>query len=246
MRATGSSEALIERVCQAVGERLESGSHPLDLAADVIADTFPVAKAARASGTTTVIAFLGQSGVGKTTTIAKLAARMVRAGRRIALATVDAYRVGAVEQLRAYATLFQVPTYTLRQASQLTDELADAPLYDVVLLDTSGALERDCGQLTALAGSLGAAQRMQPYIVTSAVSSRAAMAEVTRVCRPLDPAGCVITKLDETTTPAPVLEHALAECLPIAFLCDGPDLAQHFHRPDGEHFADLLLRGRLA
>ena len=53
-------------------------------------------------------------------------------------------------------------------------------------------------------------------------------------------------QLDETAVPGPVHEHVLHEKLPVAFLSDGPDVARHFHRPTGEHFADLLLRGRIA
>ena len=104
---------------------------------------------------------------------------------------------------------------------------------------------RKAGIAKDLAARLPRAYRLRSYLVLSAATDRAALERVTEACAGQELAGCVVTKLDETCTPAPVLEHVLERGLPVAFLSDGPDLAHDFHRPTPEHFADLFLRGRL-
>lgn len=248
LRAAGASEPFVRSVRAAVLEELENDRdrHPLDVAAAVLGSAFRLARAERAPGRCTVMAFTGPSGVGKTTTIAKLAARLVRAGRRVGLATLDAYRVGAVVQLEAYAELFGVPCQATRDVPMLLAGLDPLPSTDVLLLDTTGALERDRDRLVELGRRLPEPYRLRSYLVLAATTGRSALERVSGACEGLELAGGVVTKLDETRTPAPVLEHVLERDLPVAFLSDGPDLAHDFHRPTGEHFADLLLRGRLS
>ncbi|TDJ68185.1 MAG: hypothetical protein E2O39_13595 [Planctomycetota bacterium] len=249
MRATGASQVLIDRVAEAVAGRLPEGTHPLDLAAEEIGLVFPVAKARRTPGTTSVFAFVGHTGVGKTTSIAKLGARFVRAGKRVALATIDAGSVGAVERLRAYGEILRAPVFALRDAAQLALELDFLAGIDVVLLDTTGDLARDTREIGELREVLSRTQAnvtVETYLVLSAVGSLAALDGVTSATRDLQPAGCVITKLDETPVPTPALEHAMHVRLPIAFLSDGPDIARNFHRATADTFADLILRGKIS
>ena len=169
----------------------------------------------------------------------------MRSGRRTGLVTLDAYRVGAVAQLEAYAELLGVPCRAPRDAAQFVAGLGSLPVFDALLVDTTGAVERDRERLADLAARLPRAYRLRSYLVLSAATDRAALERVTEACAGQELAGCVVTKLDETCTPAPVLEHVLERGLPVAFLSDGPDLAHDFHRPTPEHFADLFLRGRL-
>jgi flagellar biosynthesis protein FlhF len=249
MRATGASQVLIDRVSEAVAGRLPEGAHPLDLAAEELGLVFPVARARRTPGTTSVFAFVGHTGVGKTTSLAKLGARFVRAGKRVALATIDAGSVGAVERLRAYGEILRAPVLALRDAPQLALELDFLAGIDVVLLDTTGDLARDTREIGELREVLSRAQArvaVETYLVLSAVGSLAALDGVTGATRDLQPAGCVITKLDETPVPTPALEHAMHARLPIAFLSDGPDLARNFHRATADTFADLILRGKIS
>jgi flagellar biosynthesis protein FlhF len=87
---------------------------------------------------------------------------------------------------------------------------------------------------------------VEAYLVLSAVGSQSALDALTAATRDLAPAGCIVTKLDETPVPTPALEHALHARLPIAFLSDGPDLARNFHRATAETFADLILQGKIS
>lgn len=249
LRTTGVSRKLRERVLEAVAGRMGEAAHPLDLAADELGAVFATASLPRDKRTTMIVALLGQTGVGKTTTLAKLGARLVRAGKRVALATLDAWRVGAVEQLKAYGQLLGAPAMPLRDAALLAREVAQAARFDVVLVDGAGDLARDIDQLRRLKETItatGAEARVEAFVVLPATASEHSLALVTGTCATLEPRGVIVTKLDEAALPAPVLEHALSAGLPLAFLSDGPDLAKNFHRATPEHVADLLLKGRIA
>lgn len=249
LRTTGVSRKLRERVLEAVAGRMHEGGHPLDLAASELGAVFATASLPREKRTTLIVAFLGQTGVGKTTSLAKLGARLVRGGKRVALATLDAWRVGAVEQLKAYGALLGAPAFPLRDAALLARDVAQAARFDVVLVDGAGDLARDVDQLRRLRETIeatGAEARVEVFVVLPATASEHSLALVTETCAPLSPRGAIITKLDEAAMPAPVLEHALGANLPLAFLSDGPDLADNFQRAVGERVADLLLKGRLA
>jgi flagellar biosynthesis protein FlhF len=253
MTASGCSERLVDRIAEAVAGRLSDGGHPLDLAAEELGTVFPVAQLKHAPGQTTVIALVGPTGVGKTTALAKLALRLTRAGRRVALATLDSTRVGAVEELQGYGSLFGCMVIALHEARELlepqgTRALRYAADVDVILLDTCGSGTHDIasvGELAALARQQES-MKVEIYRVLSAATSASALEATAAACGTLDLSGCIVTKLDETTQPAPVLEHAVREKLPIALLSNGPDLELHLHRASGVTLADLALRGRLA
>jgi len=249
MLANGASQFLVDRVCEAVAGRLDEGKHPLDLAAEEIGIVFRVARARKQPGATAVFAFVGQTGVGKTTTIAKLGARFVRGQRKVALATLDTRRVGAVEQLRAYAELLQVPLFVLSRPADLASELLQNRGLDAVLLDTTGHIDQDVESLLQLRQALLKAKlpaQIDTYLVASANTSRAALETVTETASACGPMGSILTKLDESHLPGPVLEHVLHAKLPVAFLSDGPDIAGNLHRAAPDQFADLILRGRLS
>jgi flagellar biosynthesis protein FlhF len=249
MLANGASQNLVDRICEAVAGRLDEGQHPLDIAAEEIGMIFPVARAQKTAGKTQVFAFVGQTGVGKTTTIAKLGARLVRGQRRVAFATLDTRRVGAVEQLRAYAELMQVPLFVLSRPEDITEELARTPGLDAVLLDTTGRIEKDVESLARLKQALAKAKaptKVDTFLVASVNTSRASLEAVTKSAAGCQPTGSILTKIDESHVPGPVLEHVLHAKLPVAFLSDGPDIARNLHRAAPDQFADLILRGRIS
>ncbi|MBI5365138.1 MAG: hypothetical protein HZA53_18315 [Planctomycetes bacterium] len=247
LEKSGASKAFAAKVCSAIRDWPDPDVHVMDRAAEFIGLRFPIAHLKRIEQHTRIVALVGLTGVGKTTTLVKLAARMLRANRRVELATLDSRRVGAVEQARAWSKQLGLPLTVLREGVKPHARAFEGAQVDVVLLDTTGHPPSDVAQLLALKQAFtGTRVAFDVYLVLPATASREALELVTRAYSTLAPEGLVITKLDETRQPAAVLEHALAVELPIAFLTDGPDPSAHLHRSGPEACADLFLRGRIA
>jgi flagellar biosynthesis GTPase FlhF len=249
LEGSGCSAEWSRRICRRAAEQAEPGDHPMDTVGAAIGAEARIAKLPKAPGVTRVITFVGFTGVGKTTGLVKLGARLVRSQRGIGLATLDSRRVGAVEQLRAYAELLGTSLRVLKSDQDLTPEALGATGKDVILLDTTGRATNDQPRLVKFHDDLARSSRMtrlDAFLVLSATSSHAALREVSEAYGDVPLAGCVITKLDETRRPAHVLEHVIELGLPVAFLSDGQDIGRNFQRATPELLADLVLLGRLA
>ncbi len=242
----GVSQALIGRIVEALRARNSPEGHLLDAAADEIGRLFPPARMGRLEGRTRVLAFAGATGVGKTTSIVKLAKRLRESGRKVELATLDSARVGAVEQLRAWAGSLEVPLTVLKRGVRMNPAALAAGSVDMVLLDTTGHPRHDAELLAQLRKVFEPAPvQLDVHLVLAAPSSRAALEATWKPLEALAPVACSVTKLDETQDKALALEFALEQKLPVAFVSDGPDVDLHFHRAGGDSIADLWLRGRI-
>jgi|SRR5688572_6809358 len=257
LRLSGASEALVRRAVAAAQERGARGPFALDAAAAelgglVVAAPSPRVRPRGAQASPHVLAFVGSTGVGKTTTLVKLAARLARAGRRIALVSLDARSIAGRAQLEAYAKLLQAPVVAADDAAKLARSVAQSRHVDAVLVDTAGesprcteALQRLGAELAGARQSGGNAAELEVYLTLSATAARGALEETLLGFGAAGPTALVLTKLDETRQPAPALEFAHGCGLPVAFLCDGADVGAHLHRTSPDRVADLLLRGRI-
>lgn len=257
LRSSGASDALVARALAAAERRGARGPFALDAGAAELGSLVAVAAAPRvrsrkAGGAPHVLAFVGPTGVGKTTTLVKLAARLARAKRRIALVTLDGRSVAGRSQLEAYARLIQAPVVTADDGARLARSVAQSRHVDAVLVDTPGqsprcteALQRLGAELAAARADGAAESALEVYLTLQASSARGALEETLLGFGAAGPTALVLTKLDETRQPAPALEFARASGLPVAFLCDGADVAAHLHRTSADRVADLLLRGRI-
>lgn len=246
--STGCSEAWSTRICELATKAADLGDHPMDAVAAAIGGEVRIAKLPKEPGVTRVITFVGNTGVGKTTGLVKLGARLVKGRRSIGLATLDSRRVGAVEQLRAYAQLLNAPLRVLKSEQALSPEALGAIGHDILLLDTTGRPASDQPRLVQFHESLTRAERtarLDTFLVLPATSSRAALREVTEAYGDIPLAGCVITKIDETRRPSPVLEHVIELGIPVAFLSNGQDIGRNFQRATPALLADLVLLGRI-
>jgi flagellar biosynthesis protein FlhF len=247
LERTGVSPALRTRIVAALRGRNADQGHVLDAAADEIGRLFPPARLPRLQGKTRVLAFAGATGVGKTTSIVKLAKRMRASGRRVELATLDSARVGAVEQLRAWANSLELPLTVLKRGVRMNPAALSSGSVDMVLLDTTGHPRHDAELLAQLRKAFEpAAVQLDVHLVLAAPASRDALEAAWKPIESLAPVACSVTKLDETHDKALALEFALEHALPVAFVNDGADVDLHFHRAGGEAIADLWLRGRIA
>ena len=178
-----------------------------------------------------VFALIGATGVGKTTTIAKLAARFgMRHGlRNVALVTTDCYRIGAKEQLYTYGRLLGVPVHAAKGGKQLGLLLKRLKDYKLVLIDTAGMSQRD-QRLTAQFADLAEAGReVRSLLVLPANGNTSDLQEVARKFRAANPVACVISKADETTKLGGVLSVAIGQRLPISYVADGQRVPEDLH-----------------
>ena len=178
-----------------------------------------------------VTALVGPTGAGKTTTIAKLAARwcLKHGSRDLALVSTDAYRIGAREQLMTYARILDANMYTAntgRELSRLMERLKNKRL---ILIDTAGMGPRDVRlseQLAAL--KLGAAQA-KVLLALPAQAEGQALDDIVRAYAGASPTACIITKVDEAASLGGVLSAIIRHKLKIAYVCDGQRIPDDLH-----------------
>jgi flagellar biosynthesis protein FlhF len=178
-----------------------------------------------------VVALVGPTGVGKTTTIAKLAARFaLRHGRRhVALVTMDHYRIGAHDQLRSYGKLLGVPVHIAGDKEELRVILNQMDDRKLILIDTAGTSQRAMQlseQFTVLNVDGAAIKR---YLVLSATSQMTVNDEIVSAFSSIKPERCILTKVDETTSLGGSLSVLIKHSLPVSFMGDGQRVPDDFH-----------------
>jgi flagellar biosynthesis protein FlhF len=188
-----------------------------------------------------IVALVGPTGVGKTTTIAKIAARFaMRHGRRhVALVTMDHYRIGAHEQLRTYGRLLGVPVHIAGDEQELRAVLNQMHNCKLVLIDTAGTSQRDMDLTEKFAAlELGDAA-IRRYLVLSATGQVELSDDVVHSFSRIAPDKCILTKLDEATGLGGVLSALIKHRLPLAWMGDGQRVPDDFHAAHAHNLAML-------
>ncbi|MBK5000715.1 flagellar biosynthesis protein FlhF [Pseudomonas sp. S31] len=180
-----------------------------------------------------VIAMVGPAGMGKTTTLAKLAARYVLkyGPTNVALVSMDSFRIGAQEQLKTLGRILNVPVTYVDPGESLAQALEPLLRKRVVLIDTAGLQASDPAlrmQLETLAGRGIAAKN---YLVLATTSQKQVLTAAYHSYKRCGLAGCILTKLDETASLGEVLSLAISHELPVAYLTDGPRIPDDLHLP---------------
>jgi flagellar biosynthesis protein FlhF len=183
-----------------------------------------------------VYALVGPTGVGKTTTTAKLAARcVVRYGAdSLALLTTDSYRIGAHEQLRIYGRILGVPVFVVRDADDLRRTLADLRGKHMVLIDTVGMSQRD-RMVAEQAAMLTRSGEVNRLLLLNAGSRGDTLDDVVRSYGGEDLAGCILTKVDEATALAPALDCIVRHGLTLSYVGNGQRVPEDLHLPNRKY-----------
>ncbi len=180
-----------------------------------------------------VFALVGPTGVGKTTTTAKLAARcVVRYGaEKLALLTTDGYRIGAHEQLRIYGRILGVPVHVVRDGEDLRRTLADLRGKHMVLIDTVGMSQRD-RMVAEQAAMLMRAGEVRRLLLLNATSRGDTLDDVIGSYAGEDLAGSILTKTDEAASLAPALDAVVRHGLLLTYVANGQRVPEDLHLPN--------------
>ncbi|AZF06563.1 flagellar biosynthesis protein FlhF [Pseudomonas sp. R5-89-07] len=180
-----------------------------------------------------VIAMVGPAGMGKTTTLAKLAARYVLkyGASNIALVSMDSYRIGAQEQLKTLGRILNVPVTHVDPGQSLANALDPLLRKRVVLIDTAGLQASDPALRMQLESLAGRGIKSKNYLVLATTSQKQVLTAAYHSYKRCGLAGCILTKLDETASLGEVLSLAISHELPVAYLTDGPRIPDDLHLP---------------
>lgn len=180
-----------------------------------------------------VIAMVGPAGMGKTTTLAKLAARYVLkyGAQNIALVSMDSFRIGAQEQLKTLGRILNVPVTQVDPGQSLGQALEPLLRKRVVLIDTAGLQASDPALKLQLESLAGRGIRARNYLVLATTSQKQVLTAAYHSYKRCGLAGCILTKLDETASLGEVLSLAISHELPVAYLTDGPRIPDDLHLP---------------
>ena len=189
-----------------------------------------------------VVALVGPTGVGKTTTIAKLAANYrLRENKRVGLITVDTYRIAAVEQLRTYADIIDLPMEIVSTPREMSEAIARMSDLDLILMDTAGRSPRDEVKIQELKSMLAEAEPDEVHLVLSAVGGARSLAMTAERFATAGTTSLLITKLDEATVMGNLLSVTRKCGLPISYLTDGQNVPDDIQVAESEKLARVIL-----
>jgi flagellar biosynthesis protein FlhF len=189
-------------------------------------------------------ALVGPTGVGKTTTIAKLAANFrLKEKRRVGLITVDTYRIAAVEQLRTYADIIDLPMHVVSTPREMRETVRRMSHLDLILLDTAGRSPKDEVRIQELKAFLGEAGADEVHLVLSSVTGAATLEKTAERFAAVGATSLILTKLDEANGLGNLLPLVRSSGLPLSYLTDGQNVPDDIQTADAHRLARMILGG---
>ncbi len=213
----------------------------INLLQEYISDISPIASDSDKKGH--IVFMVGPTGVGKTTTIAKLAANMTFLERKtVALITLDTYRVSAAEQLRTFAEIIGIPISVVFNTSDFKEAVHSYQDNDIIFVDTAGRSPKNQQQMEELKSYLNTARPDETILVLSVTTHSQDLVNIYRQFAPMKIDKVIFTKLDETYSYGQILNTVYEINKPVAYLTTGQNVPDDIEVPDPLHLASLLLR----
>jgi flagellar biosynthesis protein FlhF len=195
-----------------------------------------------ADGKPTIAVLIGPTGVGKTTTLAKLAAQYsVILKKRVGIMTCDTYRIAAVEQLKTYSEIMDLPIRIIYQTSDIEDALQEYKNMDLILVDTAGRSHRDKMRLMELQKMLKSIENRQLFLVISATTNYKNVIDIISSYSFLKDFRILVTKVDENVSNGIILNIAAKSGRPMSYITTGQNVPDDIEKVDGERIASLIL-----
>ena len=190
------------------------------------------------------VALVGPTGVGKTTTIAKLAADFsLRKGKDVALITIDTYRIAAVEQLRTYADIINVPLEVVLTPSEIKNAIAKHKHRDLILIDTAGRSQKNAMQMLELQSFIEAIEPDETHLVLSTTSNCKNMKDIIERFHLLSVDKVIFTKLDEAVTFGLILNVMSKLNKTLSYVTMGQNVPDDIAITDPHTLAKLIVEG---
>lgn len=195
-----------------------------------------------------VLFFIGPTGVGKTTTIAKIASKYkVEYDKKVAFLTADTYRIAATEQLRIYANILDAPMSIIYTEEEMNTAIERVSDYDLIFVDTAGFSHRNeaqCQDMKRLISGLNAKYEKEVYLVVSATTKYKDLLEIADIYKEIANYKLIFTKLDETTTFGNMLNIKLYSGAGLSYMTTGQNVPDDIEEFDTQKIVKQLLGGR--
>lgn len=195
------------------------------------------------TGKTRLVALVGPTGIGKTTTIAKLAANYrLRDKVQVGLVTVDTYRIAAVDQLRTYADIIDLPMEVVATPREMRDAMVRLKGLDLILMDTAGRSPQDDIKIQELKSILAEAQPDEVHLVLSSASGSAQLMKTIRRFAEVGTTALLLTKLDESTGLGNLLPLLRDGQRPLSYLTNGQNVPDDIEPANARRLARWILQ----
>lgn len=212
------------------------------LMGSMIPESTPI-QLAKTSGPT-IIALVGPTGVGKTTTIAKLAANFcLRENKKVGLITLDTYRIAAVEQLKTYAQIIEIPIEVAMSLHQLQEAIARMADRDIILIDTAGRSQRDGDKIKELQKYFQEVKPHEIHLVLSSTCGEKVLCQTIDRFNVLGFDRVIFTKLDEAIGFGVILTCLQKAKVQLSYLTTGQDVPDDIEVGQSQRVAELILKG---
>jgi len=200
--------------------------------------------AAETSNNQIIAAFIGTTGVGKTTTIAKLAAQlMLKYKKKVGLVSIDTYRIGALEQLKIYANILGIPCFQAFERKDLLFAFGKMKSKDVILIDTAGQSQYDMQRIKELKEMIGDDSTISSHLLLSVGTTQSEMVKTAASFVPLKFQTYIFTKLDESEKFGSIINQMMKLKLPVSYITAGQNVPEDIELADKKTILNLLLNG---
>ena len=190
-----------------------------------------------------IVAFIGPTGVGKTTTIAKLAAKFaIQDGYKVTLVTADTYRISAVEQLKTYSDIMGIDIHVVYTANELKRVLGSNPDKQLILIDTAGRSQHNSEQITELQNLLQVDNDIEKYLVLSATTNYKDALDIVENFSVCAPDKIIFTKVDEARNIGTIVNLLYQFPIRLSYLTSGQNVPDDIELVDPSNLAQLILR----